>query len=560
MKIDQRAIVQKRLRETIADLVGGNGDWPPEVKEVVLNRLSNATPEALTGWLNDGGWEVVDKEKLEARIIAAYRWARDEHPGQQIPCCDTIAKTYKTYSLQRGSRVEIRRFTLVESAQDIEGLEIDISPKPERFTLTDEMGAIIGHSISILVDDEKPGDIKVSPPVETIRWCLDSNHWLPLSIGIWCAAETRNREADWLRWLAGYWVRGVGEDVIREFQRIQESKPLLIRARAKDKREERYIPIDLAMQEAGGILGGGARVDNELYADTAEPVSTPIACDIASIKRLDNPRQRLIPGVIQSDPLVSEFLLVTATQNIKRDALPPLVAKMLPLQFAICRGPQLVRGTLQELTELLYPKTKRIQRREREHAAAALVASGAIRMFELKDNGTFHPYRIFDVDYDLSTEPGAKVGITMNPWFIDRMSKGGIGYYLVNIDRLLALPTNKPALIALYLYLAGYWHKTGRQKGVFYPSRCAEGLDLFDIATTINALSPTALEYLSQEKGDRRAPSKDKERLVSGLKELQEQGLIGKLEIKGRGDKQKAIIQPDAGYIEACKRAVQNRR
>ena len=410
--------------------------------------------------------------------------------------------------------------------------------------------------------------VGILPPWRAILWALETSEWEILVVGLaWREAHPADqREGDWLRWLAGLWLTKLANDAAAELEREREleanlrsGRSMIIRPRAKDARGDRYVALDRGFEEAAAVFAGSlVKVAGERYPDTPAVVERyrPWQGEIVPKSILDRKRNALIPGL--EPPAVREFLSLTATKAVGLEpSFPRLTAKLVPVMFGtIGGGDHLVSGTLDELTKLLNPRINRIRKRDRETAALALVSVDGLRLIERQDNGRLIPYRLFSINYEFSTEPDARVGWTLDPWFKERMTKGGTGYFIVNIDRLLTLDTQKPEVIALYLNLAGWWHTVGKQRGTFHPDRC-KPRRLIDLAAEINALSPTAAEYVRKGRGDRRRASESMASMKAHLEALREAGLLGTLEFRGKGLDSEVIILPDDGYIEACRRAHQ---
>jgi hypothetical protein len=340
---------------------------------------------------------------------------------------------------------------------------------------------------------------------------------------------------------------------------------MTIKARVLDSEGNRYVAMDRAIEDAAAMFGGPLVVDDERYTETPTvatrtgPLMRPSTWDVIPETMMQRRRDALLPGLV---PPLNEYLAATATKAAALGSLPRLTAKLVPLIFATCRGTVSVIGTLEELTRLVNPGKSRLQRRDRAAAGAALVACKGLRLIERKADGKMHPYDLFTVDYDLSTDADAEVGFTLNPFFARRMEKGGAGYFLVNIDRLLRLDTQRPGVIAAYLNLAGWWHTKGRQNGIFRPEWCRDGRLLKELAREVNSLSPTAMEYSSGNRSNgrgRKAASEDLDTLYHDLEALRDHGLIGTLETRGRGQERRVIVLPDDGYIEACRTATTKR-
>lgn len=574
MATNYREQVQARLRATLESLVT---DWPDldnEGKAALRSRFADATPEALQGYLADtGGWETIRdlgetyRDKLAARVTTAYRWAREQPDvGANTEPCQPLAgranvlvardigtkwapgfRPRQVAEVPPGSWPEVTLYSL--TGKETETGEQTLPPWIQHL-------AAVARKVN--------GEVPILGPWRAILWALESSEWEILSIGlVWSERHPGQREGDWLRLLVGRWVNSQVETIKAELakereqeERRRNSRSLVIRPTSKDTRGDRYVALDRALEEGAAWFGGPLVVNAERYTETPEVARyRPRGFDVVPESILKRRKNALLPGMEPHQP-VNEFLALTATKAAGLDkTLPRLTAKLVPVMFATCRGDTLVSGTLEELTRLLNPKATRIQKRDLETAAGSLVAAAGLRMIERLENGRFKPYNLFDVDYEFSTARDAKVGWTLNPWFAARMTKGGTGYFLVNIDRLLTLDTQQPGTIAMYLNLAGWWHTRGRQRGTFHADRCEPRL-LLDLAKEVNALSPTAAEYANTRgEAARWSTSACLTRIRDDLDSLKEAGLIGSLEITGRGTKARAIILPDDGYVEACNRA-----
>lgn len=584
---DDRSVAVGALRATIADLID-TSTHTDQVKGRLRSMTADATPEQLAGAIQEaGGWKLfagqdgVDKG-LQARVSTAYAWASGQPQWAREECCQPIAGRM-TFPVTDPARMQGwatgLRPVLVDSAQTAKS----IGSKPEvvLYTLTSgektEVPEWVRSMMSWGVPSRELADeaAEIPPDPDAIRekifpilgpwrailWALQASEFRILRVGLaWQEAHPGQREGDWLRWLAGWWIDDrlapkAKADIEREDRRIN-SRELAVRHISRDPEGDRYVGLDRALEEGAALFGGPlVSVDGERYPQTPECLQRfqPRYGGIlpeSILKRRKNP---MLP--MMEIHRVAEFDSLAAVKAVGLgDDYPRITAKLVPLMFATCGGLNtLVTGTLGGLTDMLNPGRK-TRARDRETVARALVAAGELRLIERLSNGVLKPHGLFVVDYQFSTAKDAEIGWSNNPFFLRRMKRGGgSGFYLVNIDGILRLDSQRPRVIALYLNQAGWWYTTCTQAGSYVDGRCRPRR-LVDIAKEVNTLPPTALEYIDG-KGDRRTMHQAIEEVRADIETLSAEGLIGSSKIDGKGRNAKAVIRPSDGYIEALRQA-----
>jgi len=512
--------VWDRLRIEIAYLVCNALQHSEEVKAEVESQRRDAYPETLFAWLRESGWNSLsdsDKAELRKRITTAYGIAAADNP---------------------------------------EALRWAVTTRGD------------GLAILTFVDDsaDRPTGAEVLDPVDSLRFATEHGWWGMVSAGL---VESTNDDtsANWLRLLAWFWLDDKAKTVKAELEREAaraKHRPMIVRPRVKDGEGDRYIAIDRAMEPMAAVWGGLLRVDSEAYGEAPEGVSVlkPVSWEVTTSDWQGLPaKHKFLPGLA---PLASaqEYLITTATRTANLAQLPAISAKLLPLMFALTgRDPRPVGGTLRELTALVYPD-KKVHKRECASVGMGVACIANLRVLfpgtSPKSKGFSSP--IFDIGYELSNEPEAEIEVALSKILQRRMSgeRGQPGYFLLNLDGLLRLDTSKPGTVGLYMNIAGKWHTVGRQSGIFQDDRF-KPLLVSELARDINAYPQSAVEGGMRQ---RKSKSEAEKRLVSDLEELRDKGLVGTLDVKGRGDERTVKVLPPDAYKEACKAACKrpNRR
>jgi hypothetical protein len=275
-----------------------------------------------------------------------------------------------------------------------------------------------------------------------------------------------------------------------------------------------------------------------------------------------------VAGSYLRDPFGGPLELATRTATMAR--MPNIALKMFPVLFAIAPlSGRMVKGKRIELARLVYPdwatgegaqilpwKKRRQQRKDLETITTGFICAGrGLQMREIKPDGTRHPYDLFTIDYDLSTEPDADTGWMVNPWLSERMRGGTAGgFFLLNMTRWLTLGISNPRLFTLALRLNAIFdeHRVGGlyERNRVKPIRCDE------LARQCNML-PMTVEGRSDETIKARL-RQARATMESDLNALHDVGLLGpwaktKKKVHGQGFEFLPLAPED--YAGACERA-----
>ena len=566
--------LNKALLDRLADILKQNkGKLSKEVFEGLSQwAQQDANLEALADWLGKGGWDKVEKDLLEARLFTAGQTLQG-----MMGAADNVKRTAHSISV-------------IWEKQDVAAILLYDTPRTQRGNFvagTDKDGKIklvegqqtkvetedglhfLGPVERLFENDHMPKKINLYCGADAMRIGMQRHNWL----GIYgCLTKAGGIEADWLRALAGYWLLDRQAATEARLKKFSHALSLTVRPVAHTASGDDWTRLPRAL-DCAAALGGPFTidVDGEKYAE--EPAIAgaavgqairPKALDIVPAEWLGGRAQlELALDLKNPPPALQEYLFETATKTAHLAEMPDLCPKMLGFMFAVAPPTgRPVKGTLQELTQMLYPdwKKRKQDRRDRETVGAAFVAIKSLRLVERKIDGVKHPYDLFIMDYDLSSRPEAEVGWIMNPWLAERMQGGhGGGFSLLNITRWLALDNKDPGVFPLALLLASYWDEA-RVNGIFRPERLHE-IEADKLAWQCNTLPEGAAMYRAKKTDsakDRVALSAARASLEARLNALEKAGYAGKWKqrkIYGKGFT--VLPLPPDGYEEACKRAVQ---
>jgi len=566
--------LNKALLDRLADILKQNkGKLSKEVFEGLSQwAQQDANLEALADWLGKGGWDKVEKDLLEARLFTAGQTLQG-----MMGAADNVKRTAHSISV-------------IWEKQDVAAILLYDTPRTQRGNFvagTDKDGKIklvegqqtkvetedglhfIGPVERFFEPDHMPKKINLYCGADAMRIGMQHHNWLGID---GCLTSAGGTEADWLRALAGFWLRDKQDATEARLKTFSRALSLTVRPVAHTAGGDDWTRLPRALDGAAAMGGAfSVNVDGETYAE--EPAIAgaavgqairPKALDIVPAEWLGGQAQlTLALDLDNPPPALKEFLIETATKTAHLARLPNMCPKLLGFMFAVAPPTgRPVKGTLQELTQWLYPdwKERKQHRRDRETVGAAFVATKGLRLVERKIDGVMHPYDLFIMDYDLSNRPEAEIGLMMNPWLADRMQGGhGGGFALLNMSRWLGLDIANPRLFPLALRLAALWDEA-RNNGIYCPERLHE-IEADKLAWQCNTLPEGAAMYRARKTDSataRAALAAARASLEADLNKLQNAGLLGKWKQKKIYGKGFTVLPvPPNGYDEACKRAVQ---
>lgn len=420
----------------------------------------------------------------------------------------------------------------------------------------------------------RPNDKKITDNERiSISGCFGFSAWVILNESLFS-----DKPRNWLAELARPWIKERAEMETERARRDARAIVLAIRPKATTDAGNEWTPLPRALELAAAMGGPfSVDVDGETYASEPELAGAavgralrPRAFDIVPDDWLHNPAQLTLALNMDPPDAVREYIIETAAKTAHLAKLPNICPKLLGFMFAAApMTGRPVKGTLLELARWLYPDWTKNNRstRDLQGLGAAFVAVKSLRLVDTKPDGTRHPYDLFNVDYDLSCKPDAKLGFMINPWLVERMKGGkGGGFFLLNMTRWLALGIQNPRLFPLALRLAALWD-TARKGGIYDPAHLRP-ITSDRLAWECNTLSEGAAMYRAGKTDagtDKRAGKKAlgyaRAELEADLNRLQKAGLLGpweKRKVHGKGFT--VLPVPPADYPEACKRAAQSCR
>lgn len=546
LRLNLLAVLNKNAAAIRADVQAALRPWAEQ----------EANTEALAEWLLDrGGWEKIDAEEVEARLVTA-------------------------------ARAEERRML---DAVEVSGDE----PNPLLHMIWGKTGALLlRYSISRKERAAKTINVSFDFQPDVPEGLIMPEGWdhprkAPERLGLdalkaglrfleyeglcACLTDAAGEKGNWLAPLAAAWLsdRAQKERARIDLEAHAVGMSILTKARTAsgDKWTAFARPLDIPAALAGQL---DVELDGERYA--AEPDMAagavgqslrPRGMDLVPADWLNNPAQLCLALDLDAPPeALREYMVETAAKTAHLANLPNICPKLLGFMFAAApMTGRPVQGTLGELANWLYPDWKKNRRstRDLKGLGGAFVAVKGLRLVETENDGTRRPYELFTMDFALTANPEARLGWMVNPWLVQRMKGGrGGGFFLLNMTRWLALGVQNPRLFPLALRLAALWDKA-RVGGIYNPARL-QPIDADRLAWECNALPPGAAMYRANRtdaEAGRVQLIRARSNLETDLDALRTAGLLGpweKRKVHGRG--YTVLPVPPEEYPEACKRAV----
>lgn len=251
-----------------------------------------------------------------------------------------------------------------------------------------------------------------------------------------------------------------------------------------------------------------------------------------------------------------EQAVITATYKF-----PALTAKLIPIMLGISPDSisRTVKGTLGELTALVYPEGTRKLKANRKRVFEAFSKVSSLYFIEEYD-GRRRGFQMFnDTEFDLSVidpfDPTTGLKWRLSQRVVDLMYPGQQGgWFPLNMDRWRELSCKKTRIFSLALRCAAI-HDQCRQNG-FYHEDKAKFISAIMLAGECNRLSPIASEFLCRNhsgKSGQRMVRKAIDSLEADLSYLQRMGMT-RFEKRGKASSLMVKILAPDGYSETVQK------
>lgn len=547
------AQLRAEMTNLSTDLLDG---VPPEEANPVLAWIHDSRIENFREWLFDrNGWAKLahSRQAITAELERCF---------QGVPADTAIQVNW--------SNVEGNQFT-------------SDNPFEQRLV------RLAGEKSAPLINDRRQ-DGEPLEYFDALQFCFETRHWRILLK----TADTDDKGEgvfdtfSWLRLLARPYLE---EQAALVHERQTAALSICVRPKSTTGAGDNYTAFPRILSIAS-FLGGqfSIQANGESYFEEpslAAKAATAAAralrkrpVEIVPTEWVRNHKEQFtlaldldVAGAYLKDPFGGPLEIATRTAAMAR--MPNISLKMLPVMFAIAPlSGRWAKGRLIDLAHLLYPdwatgtgaqikpwKSRRQQKNDLENISNGFICAGkGLQTMEIKPDGTRHPYDLFSVDYDLSSEPDSAIGWMINPWLAERM-RGGLagGYFLLNMSRWLTLGIDNPRLFTLALRLASI-HDQHRVNGIYDPNR-VRPIRWDELARQCNILP-----MVSDKRDERSIKSSmrtARAKMEADLNTLQEIGLNGdwgksKKKIYGEGFEFLPVAPED--YAEACERAVKANR
>lgn len=554
------------MRRANADLI--TNQMRTEMMSVAAKLLDEMSPEdsaPLSAWINDSRIE-----NFREWLIGKGGW--DKAIAERRPLQDELARCFAGMPAGATESVDLA---------NIQGNEV-INEWPIKYRAVQLAG-----SRSLPVEEAMRPLIEGEPLkyLDALRVAFDRQLW---EILLKTADKDEKGEAvgdsfAWLRIMVRPYVEEQA-DGMRD--RRSSSLSILIRPKATTEDGDEFTAFPRILSIAS-LMGGqfSIQANGENYfeepnlaakaASVANQAMRQRSVEIVPTEWIRNQNEQFtlaldldVAGSYLRDPFGGPLELATRTATMAR--MPNIALKMFPVLFAIAPlSGRMVKGKRIELARLVYPdwatgegaqilpwKKRRQQRKDLETITTGFICAGrGLQMREIKPDGTRHPYDLFTIDYDLSTEPDADTGWMVNPWLSERMRGGTAGgFFLLNMTRWLTLGISNPRLFTLALRLNAIFdeHRVG---GLYDPSR-VRPINCDELARQCNML-PLAVEGRSDETIKARL-RQARATMEGDLNALHDVGLLGpwaktKKKVHGEGFEFLPLAPED--YAGACERA-----
>jgi hypothetical protein len=578
------AILEKNAPKLKAPLGDALADW--------IN--TDANPEALAAWLEKGGGEKVDGDRVEAALVCAMRRAVEDRAAGAVRTLTDEG----TPGLLAGCPPPGPQACIIWQHQDAPYYVLSYdtpradADKPDVLAFVAQYTKPAPPTLFDFVGWTPPEKATVLLGLDALKAGFSAYDWGGLELAI---IDKAGPAGDWLRLLAGPWFKDRADGINARTAAQARALPLAIQSRNIIKTRQTtgaaFLRFPSLLKDAGAWTGALVEVDKDtIFAQEPDLAAAPVrnlkdaegnpltiykprAWEIAAAGRLEGPRQLVLPGLPtdpKHSPDLGAFMAVNATGAAVLDRLPGLCAKLLPLVFAMCPlDGTPVKGPVKDLVKLLYPdwKARRQMAGDVERVGAAVAALHALRLVEALPGGGVRVYPVLALrHYDLATGTDAEACFSLNPALGDLATtkKGKAAFMLVNLSRLMDLDAKSPARIAVALRLAAYWH-TCKQRGQWMPDRL-DFLPVDALLVEINAPGAVADVLAGADLGKAGTVQLSQARarlLDETLPDLVENGLVGEVETrrpgqyrgKTKGESWQVKAGPPPDWMEASRKA-----
>jgi hypothetical protein len=578
------AVVTTHLRAVLSDLVEKNADkMGGEVAEALRRWTEDANAEGLAEWLGKGGWDLVDADKVEARLNHAAEgvFSKRVETTLAFDCENGMGGEWIKHvraAFGLGSREDFSdlerdfpRWAEISKTLDgvtlLRGLMVEVWVRPKVWTIcllnvprsaqTPERNAAWLESGGY----EKPLEVLVG--LDALRFVIQKRAWLFLEDFL----QPQEKKFDWFRLLALAWM---DERAGREAERLERQKTAAEldaapRVNVKGRSFGRVPKVLAGMSWAMGAPGvelSRVNMDGREYAPAPDlAIQNPSALVPTSYALLPEdharkPHQAVLPidqqGGEDAPPL--PVALAGATQY----ALKPAAGKLglLVMAAAWAGKGRLHKTTLQELTRAINPEA-RLAPSHYETVLRGLVQLDGLRL--VLPNGFSYP--VFECPIPWRNlrpeEYVVPLYVGMTRTFEKTLAaiaqEAGTSYrgdFLFDLTGAMLLPTKRSGLLRQYIRSCAFWNSYWKPgtAGEPDPSRVPE-VSAERWAAMTNYLPPTAVEYLRAKRkaGDRRSLSAS---IKDTLKDAEDLAAAGLVKID-KANRHSVRLLPPPEYLEA---------
>jgi len=577
------AVVTTHLRAVLSDLVEKNADkMGGEVAEALRRWTEDANAEGLAEWLGKGGWDLVDADKVEARLNHAAEgvFSKRVETTLAFDCENGMGGEWIKHvraAFGLGSREDFSdlerdfpRWAEISKTLDggklLRGLMAEVWVRPKVWTIcllnvprsaqTPERNAAWLESGGY----EKPLEVLVG--LDALRFVIQKRAWLFLEDFL----QPQEKKFDWFRLLALAWM---DERAGREAERLERQKTAAeldaaprVNVKGRDFRRVPKVLAGVSWAFGGsGVELSRVTVDGKEYAPAPDlAVQNPSALVPASYALLPEDHakkahQTLLPIDLQGgqDAPPLPVALAGATQY----ALAPAAGKLglLVMAAAWSGKGKLHKTTLRELTNAINPGAENMRATHYESVTRGLVQLDGLRL--VLPNGM--SYRVYECpipwrelkpeEYDAPLFVGMTRTFEKTLTAISEMAGGSYrGDFLFDLTGAMMLPTKRSGLLRQYIRSCAFWNaywKPGTA-GEPDPSRVPE-VSAERWAAMTNYLPPAAVEYLRANGKDRFRLSHSIRDTIKDAEALAEAGLV----TIAKANRQAVRLLPPPEYLEA---------
>jgi len=521
-----------------------------DVAEMMAQWCRDANFEGLREWLAKDGWDKVNADQVEGRLIKATKAAAPSNwpnwAGSLIPFSIVFGEHADNAPAVAALDLPRNGYTAEKRDRLIAFCDAENTPNPN--WTPDDLSQMWGFdALKYMIDDR------------FLLWKKDNT----LDYAVAAVLDEKN---DWLGLLVAPWFKERAEQYTEAAERREKARTLEAVPRVEVAGHEfgRLPKVAAGMSWAfGGVGLHPVEVDGRTYAPAPdvsinpEKILLPAGYDLLPADHKARPHQTLLPLDVSGDDDAPP--LPVALANSTRYAMTPAAGKLgLLVMAAAWAARGLHKTTLRELTQQINPDA-RLVKTHFKTVLDGLENLDGLRLV-LPDGMT---YRVFDcpipwreltpAEYDLPLFVGMTRTFEKTLAAIQTTAgKSYKGDFLFDVTGSMALPTKRPALLRQYIRACAFWNAAGSlnptTKGEFDLRRLPD-VSAERWAAMTNYLSPTAAEYLraKHKGGDRRQAAKEVKEIIRDAEELEALHLV-KID---KAERKALRLLPPEPYLEA---------